>query len=78
VGDAEGLARDAIEEVSLDGFARGEGDRVHQSVEPVPALAQFGEQRVDLRVFGDVAGEDQLAAEFLGELGERSLKRSFW
>ncbi len=46
---------------------------MHQAVEAVPVLAELGEQRVDLLVAADVAGEHQLGAEFLGEFGDAIL-----
>jgi hypothetical protein len=47
---------------------------MHQAVEAVPALADIVEQLGDLRVIGDIAGENQLAAEFFGEFGETILE----
>jgi hypothetical protein len=43
---------------------------MHQAFEAVPVLGEFGEQRVDLGVLGNVAGIDQGAVELRGELGD--------
>jgi hypothetical protein len=73
MGDAEGVARDAVEEVSLDGFAGAK-----RSNAPVrrarPSACPVRRTGVDLRVVGDVAGEDQVAAELFGELGDAILE----
>uniref|UniRef100_A0A182MQ53 Uncharacterized protein n=1 Tax=Anopheles culicifacies TaxID=139723 RepID=A0A182MQ53_9DIPT len=74
VGDAEAFARQAVQEVAGDGFARSETDRVHQAVQAVPALGQVGEGGFDLAVFGDVAGQHDVAAEFGGEFGHAVLE----
>ena len=74
--DAEVLARHAVEEVARDRFARREADGVHEAVERVPALLERGEERVDLRIVGDVAGIDQFAAEFGREFDDALLERS--
>lgn len=74
MGDAEGIARNAVEEIALDGFVRGIGNGMHQAVEAFPADAQFGKQVVDLLVVGDIAGEDQVAAKLFGKLGDAILE----
>src|SRR5690606_11067182 len=74
VGDAEVLARHAVQEVAFQGFARGKADRVDQSVQAVPVLAQGGECRLDLGVVGNVAGNDDVAAEFFGEAAHAAFK----
>jgi hypothetical protein len=43
VGDAEGVARNAIKEVTFNGFGRGVGDGVNQTVQTIPMLAEFNE-----------------------------------
>jgi acyl-CoA synthetase (NDP forming) len=68
VGDAEGFARDAVEEVAFDGFGRREGDGVHQAVEAVPALAEFEQASVDLLVAATSSGNGDVAVEFGGKL----------
>ncbi|KAG1436594.1 hypothetical protein G6F57_020591 [Rhizopus arrhizus] len=70
VGDAEAFARQAVQEVAGDCFARGEADGVHQAVQAVPVLGQFGEGAFDLAVFGHVARQHDLAAEFGGEFAD--------
>jgi len=40
----EGFARDALQEVAGDRFARREGDGVHQAVQAVPVLLQLLKQ----------------------------------
>ena len=72
--DAEGVTGDAFEEIALDGFGRGVGDRMDEAVQSFPVLAEVDEQLLDLRVFGDVALEQQIAAEFGGELGDAVLE----
>jgi len=47
---------------------------VHQAVQAVPALAQFGEGGVDLAVLGHVAGQHDVAAERGGEFGDAFLE----
>src|ERR1700687_4803610 len=69
VGDAERFARDAFVEIALERFARRKGDRVNEAIEPIPVLAKFSKERFDLRIFGHVAGNDELGAEFSRELG---------
>jgi len=54
VSDAEGFARDACQEVAFDGFGRRVGDRVHEAVEAIPALAEDDENIVDLLVAADI------------------------
>lgn len=89
MGDTEGLARNAVQEITFDGFGRGVGDGMNQSIEAVPVLGQFDEQVVDLLVAGDVDGNGDVAAEFSGELldavfetlglvGEGELSPSRW
>ena len=63
MGDAEGLARQAVEEIAGDRLARREGDRVHEAVELRASAPRCGEQSLDLGVVGDVAVEHQIGAE---------------
>ena len=72
--NAEGLARDPFEEIAVDCFARGIGDRVHQAVHAVPDSAEFGEQPGDFVVARDVAGKHQPAAEIGGHVGDTVLE----
>ncbi|MNT07875.1 hypothetical protein D3C72_1425950 [compost metagenome] len=74
MGDAEAFTRQAIKEVAGDGFAGGEADGMHQAVQAVPMLGQFGEGAFDLAVFGHVARQHDLAAEFGGELAHAVLE----
>ena len=74
VRDAEIFARHAVEEIAGNRFARRKADRMNETVEAVPALLERGEEGVDLRVVGDVAGEHQVAAELVGELGDAVLE----
>src|SRR5262249_57925993 len=46
----------------------------HHAVEAVPGLREPGEERVDLRVVRDVAGEHKLAAELARHLGDALLE----
>jgi len=64
VGNAEGFARNAVQEIAFDGFGRSIGDGVHQAVEAVPAFAEFDEQVVDLLVAADVDRNGDVAVEF--------------
>ena len=59
MGDAERLAREAFEEVAGDGFLGREADRMDESVEGRPGLAELGEEAVDLAVVGHVAIEHE-------------------
>ena len=67
MGDPEGLARQALEEVAGDRFLGRVADRVDEAVEGRPRLAEAVEQGGDLGVVGDVAVEHQLGAELGGE-----------
>ena len=58
--DAEGLARQALEELAGDRLARREGDRVHEAVEPGQACAELRRTARDLRVVGDVAAKTRV------------------
>ena len=66
VGGVEGFAADAVEEIAVECFARGEGDGVYQAVEAVPAFAQVGKQLLDFGIALYVAAEYQLRTEFFG------------
>jgi hypothetical protein len=68
VRDAERLARGVLVERALQRLARRKRDGMHQPVEAVPALAELGEQRVDLGVVRHVAGIDHVGAEFLRQV----------
>ena len=68
MGDAERLARDAVEKVTFDGLGGGISNRMQQPVKPFPVRRQIGKQFVDLGIVGDVAPENQGAVEFGGEL----------
>ena len=74
MGDPEGLARQTVEEVARDRLARRVADGVDEAVETLPALAEFGEQALDLRVVADVAVERQVGAETGGDLGDAVLE----
>src|SRR5882762_2166098 len=74
VRGAECLPRQAFEEIARDRLARREGDRVHQTIERVPPLPQLGEERGDLGVARDVAGEHQSASELSGHLHDAVLE----
>ncbi len=85
VRDREILARQSVEEFARERLARREADRVHEDVETIPVLAEIGEQRFDLRVARDVAGQHDIRAESLGgfvdarlelvvDVGERELR----
>ena len=72
--DPERLARQPVEKIPRDRLARGVRDRVHQTVESVPALRKTGEEPVDLLVDCDVAGKDDVAAELGGHLRDALLE----
>ena len=74
MGDAKRLARQPLEKVAGDRFARREADGVHEAVELRPGVAELGEGALDLRVFGHVELEDQLGVELGGELGDALLE----
>jgi hypothetical protein len=57
-----------FEEVAFDGFGRGVGDGVNQTVQTIPMLAEFDEEVSDLFVAGDIERENQRAVEFGGKL----------
>ena len=68
MGDAEGVARDAVQEIALDGFGRRVGNGVNEAVEAIPALAEFDEYIVDLLVAADIEGDGDVAAKLGSEL----------
>ena len=68
MGDVEGLAAYAFEQIALQGFTRGKGDRVNEPVEPVPLPAQGHKQCRDLLVTRHVTGQDGRAAKLSGKL----------
>jgi hypothetical protein len=70
VGDAEGVARDAVQEISLDRFAGCVGNRMYQAFEAVPVLGEGGEEGLDIGILGNVAAIDQAAVELRGEFGD--------
>jgi hypothetical protein len=70
VRDTEGFARNAVEKVAFDSLVGGEGDRMDQTVQSVPMLAELGEEGIDLPIVGDIAGINRSRAEFVGELGD--------
>ena len=72
--NARGFAGNAIEEVAFQGFGRGESDRMDQTIQAFPFLAQCHEQVVDIGIDAHIAGENQFAAEFIGKLGDAFLK----
>jgi hypothetical protein len=67
VRDTEALTVEAVEQFPGQRLARGEGDRMHKAVEPVPVAPEVGEQPVDVGIAGDVAGKHAVAAELGGE-----------
>ena len=74
MGDAERVARQAVEEVAGNRFARRKSDRMDEAVELRPGFAQLPECALDLRVVGDVEVEDELGAELGGVLGHALLE----
>lgn len=76
MGDAEGLAAQAVEEVAGDRLARREADRMDEAVELGPGLGELLEHGIDLGVVGDVAVEDQAESNSRANSVVRSLKRS--
>jgi hypothetical protein len=67
VRHAERFARDGVQVIPRQRLARRERDRVDDAVQPVPALAESREQRLDLLVAGHVARIDRIRAELGGE-----------
>ena len=61
--DAEGFARQAVEEVAGDRFTRGKADRMNEAIEFRPHLTQLRKQPFDLRVVGDIAVVQHRGAE---------------
>ena len=61
------LARRRVEVFAGQLVLVGEGDRVHHEIEPAPALADRGEQRVEARLRGHVGLDDEIAVEAVGE-----------
>ena len=56
MGNAETLARQAVQELAGDRLARGEADRVHKAVVPFgPGFLHLREQALDLGVVADIA-----------------------
>ncbi|MNK84454.1 hypothetical protein D3C87_1043030 [compost metagenome] len=74
VRDAEAFARQPVQEIAGDGFARREADRMHQTVEFFPTLPQRGESRGNLLIAAHVALIDHVGAEFLGEVADAVLE----
>ena len=74
VRDPERLAREAVEKVAGDGFLGRVADRVDEAVEGRPRGRQAGDHRVDLRVVGDVAVEEERRAELGGEFADAVLE----
>ncbi len=72
--NAKVFARQAIQEVAGDGLARCVADAVHKTVERRPVGRQVLEQRVDLRVVGHVAVENQRGVEIGREFGDAFLE----
>ena len=67
MGNTEGFARNAVQEVTFDGFGRRISDGVNEAVEAVPALTEFDEQIVDLLVAADIDRNGDVTAEFGSE-----------
>ncbi len=74
VRNAKSLARQPIDEVAGDRFARREADRVHQSVERRPALLQGIEGGSDLGIVRHVHVEHEIGAELRRDLGDPLLE----
>ena len=74
MGDLEGIAAQAVEEVAGNRFARGKTDAVHEAVELGPYLRQVGEQLLDLGIVADIAVEHQAGAEVCGKFGDAVLE----
>ncbi|MDT4856999.1 hypothetical protein FQZ97_914070 [compost metagenome] len=72
--NAEALARQTVEEIAGDGFARRKADAVHEAVKLGPCPCQIGEHPVDLRVLAHVAIENQPGVKFGRELGDAVLE----
>ena len=72
--NAEVLAREAVQEVAGDGFARGKANAVHKAVEFGPHLAQVGKHAGNLLVAGYIAVKHQLGIELGSELGDAVLE----
>ena len=68
--DTEGFARNAFQKVPFNSFVGGESNRMDQTVQSIPMLAELGEDGIDLPVVGDIAGINRSRAEVIGELGD--------
>ena len=66
MGDAETFAGDAFEVVTGQLVSRRKGHRMHKDIQPVPVLAQFREQVLDLLVTADIAGQHDVRVAFAG------------
>ena len=73
VRDTKAVAADGVEITAVELIRWRERDRVNQNVEAVPALGEPLEERVDLRVVGDVERQRQVAAE----VGRHALDAGF-
>ena len=74
MGNLEGLAAQAVEEVAGNGFARGKTNGVHKAVKLAPGVAQALEHGVDLRVVGHVAVKDQGGVELGSKFSDAALE----
>ena len=64
--DAEAVARYDVHVVAVEQLARGVGHRVHDDVEPVPVVVEVREDRFDLLVGCDVAGQHDVGLGLRG------------
>src|SRR6185295_3031015 len=63
VCNMEGVAREAVQKIAAQSFARSERDGVHQPIQAVPAFADLGIELLNLLVARYVAWKDEIAAE---------------
>ena len=81
----EGVPGQSVEEFPFQGFARGEGNRMHDAVKVTPFAFECCKQGVNLLILGHVAGQHRNLAEVGGKffdafadvftlIGERQLR----
>ncbi len=74
MGDSEALARNAVEKIALDRFVGREGDRVDDTLDSLPPLANLLEAVGNLRIVGDIDLIHHIAAKFGSEFLQTFLK----
>ena len=75
MGNAKTFPRQRIQIIPAERLARREGNRVNNPIQPVPALGQAGEQRVDFRVAGDIARQNNVGLKIRCEFDDAIFNR---